>query len=68
MPIWQEVLKEIRYSGRYRKPKFTDPKIYKAIDRIGGWTKLCITPIKKINQIRNEFYSAYKEKIEYGNR
>ncbi len=38
---WEQVCREIRESGYYRVPTFTDPIIYRAVDCLGGWKTAC---------------------------
>jgi len=39
---WACVVKAIRDHGSYASVKFDDPAIHYAIDRMGGWIKLCM--------------------------
>lgn len=38
---WWHVVKAIRQHGHYESVRFDDPVIHYAIDRMGGWQKVC---------------------------
>ncbi len=38
---WGHVVRAIRQHGHYESVRFDDPAIHYAIDRMGGWRKLC---------------------------
>jgi hypothetical protein len=40
---WEQVCREIRVSGYYRTPQFSDPVIYRAVESLGGWQAVCLS-------------------------
>lgn len=57
---WAKVDQGIRCVGIYRDVVFDDPKIHAAIERLGGWQKVCMTDEKEYPFLRNRFLSVYQ--------
>jgi hypothetical protein len=57
---WAKVEKAIARVGCYQTTVFDDAVIHAAIDRMGGWVKLCMVTNDELPFKRNEFLSQYR--------
>jgi hypothetical protein len=57
---WGEVVKQIAATGQYGTPTWTDPKIERAVETLGGWQTLCRTMREEdMPTWRAQFLKAY---------
>jgi len=57
---WAKVDRAIRCVGIHRTVVFDDPKVHAAIERLGGWQKICMTEEKEYPFLRNNFLKLYQ--------
>jgi hypothetical protein len=57
---WHAVLETMRKYGAYASVKFDDPAIHFAIERMGGWQKLCLIPEEELPFRERDFIAHYK--------
>lgn len=57
---WEEVGREISRTGRYGRPKFTDPLAAETVKRM-GWTSICAAEEKTAAIQRAQFMRIYNE-------
>lgn len=56
---FQKVLEAIRDHGSYRSIQFPDPRIHYAIDRMGGWGKVCMMTLDETPFREKDFCQHY---------
>ncbi len=56
---WGEVQDAIQKYGRYQSVLFTDPKITRTLELMGGWQDCCNWPLSELKYRRNEFCELY---------
>jgi hypothetical protein len=54
------VVRAIRFHGRYSSVEFNDPRTHAVIEDMGGWAKLCDTLEKDLPFVENEFRKRYE--------
>lgn len=57
---WGHVVRAIRQYGHYQSVRFDDPAIHYAIDRMGGWQKVCGTLEGELHFREKDFIAHYK--------
>ncbi len=57
---WHAVLQAMRKHGAYASVRFDDPAIHFAIERMGGWQKLCLMPEDELPFRERDFIGHYK--------
>jgi len=65
---WHAVLQAMRKHGAYASVRFDDPAIHFAIERMGGWQKLCLMPEDELPFRERDFIGHYKrgERVGWG--
>jgi hypothetical protein len=58
--MWGHVVKAIRKYGHYESIRFDDPAIHYAIDRMGGWQKLCGILEEELPFREKDFIAHYR--------
>lgn len=60
---WAEVMEQVRQVGSWGEPTFSSPRIYKAIQGIGGWRELCMSENTIADRARFiEAYNTYQSR------
>lgn len=57
---WAEVTKIMRLDGHWRVPKFSSPLIARAVDAIGGWRYINLSPEDIMYTHRARFLQTYE--------
>lgn len=63
MRAWVKVEQALRCVGAYQTVVFDDPLIHAVVTDLGGWTKLCQTPVDEMPFVARDFerrYAAYR--------
>ncbi len=65
---WHAVLEAMRKYGAYMSIRFDNPAIHFAIERMGGWQKLCLMPEEELPFRERDFIAHYKrgERVGWG--
>lgn len=63
---WASVRREMHRTGAYESVTFDDQMINAAIRNMGGWERLCETPIDQIDWKGKEFIAMYKTIVRTG--
>jgi len=58
---WGLVISQVRKNGYYREPEFDEPLIYRALDAVGGWRRVCMTPEDVVGVTEARFLEAFKQ-------
>jgi hypothetical protein len=56
---FQKVLRAISSHGSYSSIRFEDPRIHYALDRMGGWQKVCLMPLDETPFREKDFCQHY---------
>lgn len=56
---WAEVFGHIRNSGYMERPKWSHPRITRALRVLGGWVDVCSAPPAHLPSNRSRFLEAY---------
>jgi len=59
---WGLVVKAASSVGHGAKPEFSEPLIWKAIEDVGGWRHICMTPEDSLFSTRARFIEAYEQR------
>jgi hypothetical protein len=54
-----EVMRGVRYGGRYKMPEWSHPAIASAVEAL-GWNAICDSPTEGTNTLRAQFERAYQ--------
>ena len=65
---WAEITKLISGVGSWRTPIFSHPQAAPALESIGGWKMLCLTPTDKMGYHRDAFLRAFKILLNRNNQ
>lgn len=57
---WGVVLETMRTEGAYRSVDFGDPATHKAIEDMGGWTKICRSTLDELPFVQRRFCEAHR--------
>lgn len=57
---WHEVIQQVRKHGWCGKPEFSDAKIRKGVQAIGGWRNLCSLNTTEMGVARAHFMRCYE--------
>lgn len=60
LKAWSRVEKAIRHYGSYVSIVFDDPLIHVVVNDMGGWIRLCATPIEELPFRATEFAKRYR--------
>lgn len=63
---WGRCLEAMRSVGAYTDVIFDDPATHAAIEDVGGWPKLCRTPIDELGYVQSAFCKAHKAYVGRG--
>jgi len=57
---WGKVIEAIGTAGPYQNVVFDDPAIHACIEDLGGWPKVCRTPVKEIGYVQHRFCETHR--------
>lgn len=57
---WSKVHSAMSDVGAYSSVVFDDPVIHRVIEDLGGWPKLCRTPVDDLSYVQHRFCEAYR--------
>ncbi len=66
MLAWGNCLDAMRSIGAYTDVIFDDPATHAAIEDMGGWPKLCRTPINDLGYVQTAFCKSHKAYVARG--
>jgi hypothetical protein len=57
---WGQVLEAMQAVGAYQDVVFDDPATHAAVEDLGGWPKLCRTPMAELGFVQHRFGQAHR--------
>lgn len=57
---WSKVHSAMSDVGAYQDVVFDDPVIHRVVEDLGGWPKLCRTPIDDLSYVQHRFCESYR--------
>lgn len=63
---WGKVHEAMSAVGAYQDVVFDDPAIHAVVEDMGGWPKVCRTPMDELSHLQHRFQVAHKAYTERG--
>jgi hypothetical protein len=63
---WAKVHEAMSRVGAYQDVVFDDPAIHAVIEDLGGWPKVCRTPLKELSILQHRFSEAHRAYVARG--